>query len=132
MFVYILKCENSKYYVGKTNNVEKRLEDHKNGDVYWTKINKIIKVEEVVSNVDDFDEDKYVKIYMKKYGIENVRGGSYSQCKIPKNKLSVLKMELNTSDDKCYKCGRKGHYINQCKTKTSKYYTTSTKILSYF
>lgn len=148
MYVYILKCNNDKYYVGKTNNLKQRLKDHENGNVYWTKINKFIRLEELIQDADDFDEDKYVKIYMKKYGVENVRGGSYSQCKLPKNKLDILKVELYSSDNRCYRCGELGHYINQCtiKTKkcsicrkeghnsrrcTNKYYATSTIILNY-
>ncbi len=30
-YVYILKCERDNYYVGITNNVERRFEDHKRG-----------------------------------------------------------------------------------------------------
>ncbi len=30
-YVYILKCADSKYYTGITNNIERRLEEHKQG-----------------------------------------------------------------------------------------------------
>ena len=30
-FVYILKCSNNKYYTGFTNNLERRLEEHRSG-----------------------------------------------------------------------------------------------------
>ena len=30
-FVYILKCSNHKYYTGFTNNLERRLEEHRSG-----------------------------------------------------------------------------------------------------
>ena len=30
-FVYVLKLENNKYYVGKTKNLQKRLESHRRG-----------------------------------------------------------------------------------------------------
>ena len=37
-YIYILKLKNSKYYVGKTQNIEKRYEQHVNGTgSAWTK-----------------------------------------------------------------------------------------------
>jgi predicted GIY-YIG superfamily endonuclease len=36
--IYILKLEHNKYYIGKTNNVNKRLNDHmSNNGSQWTK-----------------------------------------------------------------------------------------------
>lgn len=31
-FMYILKCSNGAYYTGSTNNLERRLEQHQNGE----------------------------------------------------------------------------------------------------
>ena len=65
--VYVLELENKKYYVGKTTNFDERFKQHKNGvGSFWTKKYKPIKVVEIVKNVSNFDEDKYVKIYMAK------------------------------------------------------------------
>ncbi len=125
MIVYIAKCKESKYYIGKTDNLQKRLEAHKNGTVSWTKRYPIIEVVDTIDNSDDFDEDKYTKIYMKEYGVENVRGGSYCQLTIPKEKLSVLTMELRSCENSCYVCGEIGHFSSQCKSK-KKYKKTVT------
>ena|SRR3989338_2528418 len=35
--VYILRCKNSRYYIGSTNNLERRLSEHQNGFVKSTK-----------------------------------------------------------------------------------------------
>lgn len=120
VYIYVLECEQNKYYVGKTNNPTVRLEDHKNNNgAEWTKIYKPIKVVELIPNCDDFDEDKYFKRYAAKYGIDNVRGGSYSQIKLSNETLNFLQREISGATDVCFKCGKKGHFIQECKEKDS-------------
>ena len=55
VYVYILKLENGKYYVGKTNNPEYRLNNHfnENGSA-WTKKYKPIKILKLIPNCDNF------------------------------------------------------------------------------
>jgi len=78
VYIYVLKLQENKYYVGKTNNPSVRIENHLNGNgSSWTKIYKPLKVVDMIPNCDDYDEDKYTQIYMDKYGIDNVRGGSF-------------------------------------------------------
>jgi hypothetical protein len=43
---------------------------------------------------DKFDEDKYVFKYMEKYGIENVRGGCFSQVVLPEDKIKMIETIL--------------------------------------
>ena len=63
--IYILKLQKGKYYVGKTNNLEKRKQQHINGTACaWTKKYKPISVEKIIPNASDFDEDKYTKEYL--------------------------------------------------------------------
>lgn len=115
MFVYILQLEGGCYYVGTTNTPYKRISQHfnHNGST-WTKQHKPIEVIEVIPNCDKYDEDKYTKIYMDKYGVNNVRGGSYCTTKLDKNTLKHLDREKTHSENKCYKCGETGHYADVC------------------
>lgn len=113
--VYVLSCENGKYYVGSTGNIDKRVREHFDGvGSAWTRLHKPIRLLEVVNGADLFDEDKYVKKYMSKYGIENVRGGSYSQVKLRYYQKQVLEKELLTSNNLCFRCGKGGHYVKDC------------------
>ena len=65
--IYILQLEDNKYYIGKTTQPEIRLESHFNSNgSSWTKKYKPIKVIEIMSDCDDFDEDKYTLKYMQK------------------------------------------------------------------
>ncbi len=116
--LYVLSLENGKYYVGTSDNIETRILDHFSNDgSEWTKKYQPLKVIETIKNCDRFDEDKYTKIYMQKYGIENVRGGSYCQIKLSRAQYEILEKELNTASNACFKCGETGHYANRCRTK---------------
>jgi predicted GIY-YIG superfamily endonuclease len=119
MYIYILKLEKNKYYVGKSSKLYKRLDDHFNSyGSSWTKKYKPIKVIQTIDNCDKFDEDKYTLKYMEKYGIHNVRGGSFCETKLNNDNLKTINKMLDSASDNCYNCGEKGHFASQCE-----YYT---------
>ena len=101
--IYVLLLENNKFYVGKTKELDFRLEQHFNGKgSTFTQKYKPIKVFNIFTNCDDFDEDKYTLKFMSEYGINNVRGGSFCELDLPdESKKTILKM-INGSNDKCY------------------------------
>jgi len=119
VYIYILKLEKNKFYVGKTNNPYFRLENHfsQNGSA-WTNKYRPIKVLELIPNCDDYDENKYTEIYMKNYGIENVRGGSYVQLNLNENTQKHLERNIRGTSDKCFRCGRSNHFVSDCYAKT--------------
>jgi predicted GIY-YIG superfamily endonuclease len=105
VFIYILQLENKKYYVGKTLNPGFRLEQHFNSSgSQWTKKYKPLKVLEIIPNCDNFDEDKYTLKFMEKYGINNVRGGTFCELKLNKDNKTIIKKMLKGAMDKCYIC----------------------------
>lgn len=113
--LYVLQLENGKYYVGKTADVMKRFEQHKTGNgAAWTAKYKPVKMIECRDLKGDHDENNVTKDYMKKYGINNVRGGSYTQVSLPGDVESVLQREFRGNADVCYKCNLAGHFTNQC------------------
>lgn len=117
--LYVLFLEHNKYYIGTTYDLINRTNDHKEGNgSEWTKMYKYIKTVEIVRDVDDFDEDKYVKIYMAKYGIDNVRGGSYSKIELDEETKKLLTKEIYQSQDVCFKCGKDTHFVKDCEIYT--------------
>jgi hypothetical protein len=116
VFIYILQLEQGKYYVGKTTNCAFRLEQHfaSCGSV-WTKKYKPINILELISNCDNYDEDKHTVKCMEKYGINNVRGGSFCEIKLSDNNIFTLKQMIKGVTDKCYICGKTDHFANDCK-----------------
>lgn len=113
--IYTLQLQKGKYYVGKTENIGKRFEEHNSGNgCIFTRIYKPIKIIETFELKSQFDEDIQVKKMMLKYGIENVRGGSYSSQYLSEEELFCLEKELFSAKDRCYNCGEKGHFSKDC------------------
>jgi predicted GIY-YIG superfamily endonuclease len=79
-FVYILKLENNKLYVGHNCEIEDRIASHflGNGNL-WTKKHKPLELVSVKQG-DTLMENLTTIALMSKYGYEDVRGGNW--CKV--------------------------------------------------
>ena len=114
--IYVLKLEGGKFYIGRTNKkAVERFKEHKAGKgSAWTRKYKPVGIDKIDLCGDKFDEDKLTKQYMEKYGIENVRGGTYCQITLSNETIEMISKELNGGTNKCYNCGQAGHYIKKC------------------
>jgi predicted GIY-YIG superfamily endonuclease len=115
--IYILRLEGGHYYVGKSDNVMLRYQQHLNGSgsgAAWTTRHPPVSLIKTIENASPFDEDKTVKEYMATYGIDKVRGGSYVTEVLTEAQRSVLQQEIWGSQGKCTRCGSTGHWIATC------------------
>ena len=116
--IYVLGLIDGRYYVGRSDNVQQRYQQHLNGDgSAWTKKYRPVSLVETIKG-GIFDEDKVTKQYMAKYGIDNVRGGSYVQIQLSEVQKEALKLELWGAQDRCSQCGRTGHFVKDCYANT--------------
>lgn len=113
--LYVLQLEKGKVYVGQTTDFDRRYAEHKAGiGSRWTSIYKPIRILELRPLKDSYDENNTTKEYMGKYGIPNVRGGSYVEETLPQDIIRLLTREIRGNNNECFKCGENDHYIYEC------------------
>ena len=122
-FVYVLSLTENKYYIGKTDDINKIYKIHFtqiNDKIYtpssslWTGMYRPITIEYVYENMDD--DTKITLEYMDKKGIDNVRGGAFSEIYLSKEKKDFINQLLNKSS-KCHFCGSPKHLLDKCPEK---------------
>jgi predicted GIY-YIG superfamily endonuclease len=93
-YIYVLQLIDDRYYIGRSQNVLYRIEQHFNGDgSVYTKKFKPLKVVEIVEETTNEDERNKTIEYIKKYTWEKVRG--YVWCRIDyKNPVKIDNMIL--------------------------------------
>jgi hypothetical protein len=109
-YLFILKLECKKYFIGLTTEIQQDI--NKLSSSNWV---KKYKPQEMLLFIEDCNDiDKYVILYMQKYGINNVRGGTYSDILLNSECIEKLK-KIDYSTDKCYICGDNTHNVRECK-----------------
>jgi predicted GIY-YIG superfamily endonuclease len=114
--LYILQLRHGKWYVGKTDNIHQRFHQHVSGSgSAWTSLHEPIRIYETRQIKSLHDETNLTKDLMKKYGVDNVRGGAYCQVDLPEATKHHIEHELHASTDMCFRCGKPGHFANKCR-----------------
>lgn len=95
--LYAFKLENEKYFLYPSSN-EGTIDDIKTECriLYeFVRLNPIINLIESVPINDEMEIDKHVKTFMRYNGIENVRGGSYSDGVLHNTTVQFIEKELS-------------------------------------
>lgn len=96
-YLYALRLEHGRYYIGITSNIRKRLWQHYKGQ--GAKFTKAFKPLETLGVIDlgityrtvaTSEERRYTYKAIKKYGALCVRGGPYSWVNMPIEKLKQM------------------------------------------
>jgi predicted GIY-YIG superfamily endonuclease len=116
--LYVLELRDEKFYVGLTHKrVSERYQEHAQGRhnaAAWTRLYPPVRILEAYKVKDSFEEDSKVKRLMNKYGIDRVRGGSYTNIQLSQTDHELLQRELKGANGLCYRCGSSCHYAKEC------------------
>ncbi|MEK9731470.1 MAG: GIY-YIG nuclease family protein, partial [Candidatus Poseidoniales archaeon] len=131
--IYVLELQDNKFYVGKTDHTFQRFNQHKTGSgAKWTQKHNVKDLFAFHKDMKDSDENKITIQMMKKYGVRNVRGGSWTKVNMTEAEIKRLENKINArgrsrgttkpSQKKasaskkklCTRCGRTSHTVEKC------------------
>lgn len=118
-YVFILLLKKNKYFVSMCHDPNKDINKYFEGyGPKWIIKYKPIKIVEIIHPCDIFDIDKHTKRYMAKYGISNVRGGTYTDLYLTKNDRYQIDKEIFSALGMCMHCGSEYHRSIECELNT--------------
>lgn len=93
-YVYVLKCEEDKYYVGYSKQIHIRISQHLRGKgSIWTKKYRPLEIIDIAEgNLEDEEATTYVM--MLRHGWKNVRGSYWTSIKLKEPPLYIWSREI--------------------------------------
>lgn len=109
--IYVLELCGNKYYIGATMamNLNTRLRQHfRSGGNDWLHKWRPLRIHKLYRNSreGDVDLNRIMFEYMRKFGVDNVRGGSYSMTDLSLVEREQLKRAMGIVNIRTYNRGR--------------------------
>lgn len=83
--LFLIELEHGKYFAGASPDPIKALEAYREGlgeIPSWLSIHRPLRLREVVAVAQSEELDAHVQEWMARYGVENVRGGSWTDVRL--------------------------------------------------
>lgn len=119
--VYVIKM-GYYYYVGKSKDPKKRLEEHQKGEgAEFTKIHQGAKMELLKPHTNPYPDsvatwERLETLYrMNEYGIKYVRGSTFSQVEFTLDQEEQIRIGIRDEiRPACFNCGKQDHLQKDC------------------
>ena len=119
--VYCLTDSDGKIYVGKSENIPERINDHKMGDgtrFLGQNLQRIApETTPIPSDLESWERNETLT-RMYKHGIENVRGWMFTTKRLSDDQRQYAFSQICEKFDLCRKCGRDSHFVDSCFAKS--------------
>ncbi|KAJ3148398.1 hypothetical protein HDU89_004728 [Geranomyces variabilis] len=113
--IYVLGLENDCYYVGKSKTPKDQIQQHFSGiGSAWTWLHRPVCVVETQAATTENSEDSLTQRYIRKCGIDRVRGGWFHMPNPSKEEVKVMDRMIRSVTGDCFLRGGPGHFAAQC------------------
>jgi hypothetical protein len=123
--VYVLELHGGFIYVGQSNNVQRRIQQHMSGHgAMFTKRHKptgiVLSRLGTINGAGDSGERQEVLLQMRMHGMEAVRGWKYVNNTLSKSDVLDITSNWVEMFNLCRMCKKPGHMASACKIKNKR------------
>jgi len=120
-FIYKLQCDKKRMYIGSTQNITQRMQEHfgGHGGLCTSKCRPlhILNIFRTTPEQMRSAERRETLRCMRIYGIHAVRGGPYVSHIITEEHAAFIRREIAFEFNLCFKCLGEGHFASDCSVK---------------
>ena len=121
--VYVLQTRNGLFYVGKSNNINARIQEHRSGlgaaclDGSSFQVVTHLLTSGNTADLESWERNETLQRMMV-HGIENVRGWMFTSKNLSDKDRENAFTQICEKFELCRRCGRNSHFADRCFAKT--------------
>lgn len=118
--VYVLELSGNNFYVGRSEDIQKRLTQHMSGNgSAWTKEHPMIReIAPITQRIDDLDSWERAETLelASIHGVDRVRGHVWTSKVLTAFMKRGFVTHIRDRKNLCRRCGKPGHMISHCRS----------------